>query len=340
MNSKRHSSGFSLLELLVALVVVATIATTTSGLVSVYQIYQEASYIETATDVNRRLGKALQQWAANENNGRLPAVYTGGGFTSSVADPTNATLMGYISNAGVHLDMINDDGFASRRVRTYQPIALSRTVPLFGNTGDTVVLNYDHAVIYQTKCPLADATCNPSATGIPGDSVVLTAANVNTWNVGGDDVRPYPFNTYGIQLGWMETTRGRLESIRDALRASFLNQLQAAAPGTTTNFYLLPTGAGAPAPVVADPATNQDCHDQWYQLDAANVNILNQLNISPVSTMATTPWGGRIEYCPDYDPAGLGANAQPHGAALRINRTLSSGSAPSAVAANNFVLGF
>ena len=332
--------GFTLIELVVTVGMLAAITMIGTSLLVVYSQSQKFSYLEGVADTNRKLGQALQAFAANENNGRLPAPYTGGSYTSAVYDPANAILSGYVADSGVYLDAANNDGFASQRVRVYQVIPLTKDVPFSGSGGDLVELDYDYGVIYQTDCALLDATCNPTASGLPSNSVVLTAANYRTWNVAANDMRPYAFNTYGIQRTWLHETRERVELIRDALRSSFANLLLAGAAGDTTNWHLAPNGAGAPDLSGATAATNQNCHDGWYQLDAANVNILEQLNISPVTTMALTSWGGRIEYCRDYDPAGLGADAQPHGAALRINRSLSDALAPSAVDADNLVIGF
>jgi hypothetical protein len=74
-----------------------------------------------------------------------------------------------------------------------------------------------------------------------------------------------------------------------------------------------------------------------------SVNVLAQLGLGALE-YGVTAWGGTIQYCRDYDlidsPTNANANAQPHYAALRINKSVSLGSIPDATAINNVFISF
>lgn len=98
---------------------------------------------------------------------------------------------------------------------------------------------------------------------------------------------------------------------------------------TPQNPYPAPSGVGAPNLSGQAASLNQGCFDGWYNLAAADVNVLAQLGLS-ASEFAKTPWGGTIEYCRDYDVASASAPGEfPHYGALRFHREVSTGVSPS-----------
>lgn len=332
----RRSYGFTLVELLVSTIVLSILGVIVTTSFSQLGAVTENLRRERASEENRKIGRAFQDIASSLTKGRLPTPYTGSGYTSApinlsptAADTSGQQMLQNMQQTGLGLERINSDGYASQRVKVYQTISLVDDVPFFGSVGETVQITYDYGVVYQTSCPLNDATCNPTpATGIPGDSEVLTSSNYKTWVVKGEDLRPYFFSTYALQRSLVSDTKSRVLSVRNSLSSYFASQVLAAAPGTTTNFFPTPKGAGAPDMSGSNPLTNDGCRNGWYNLDAANVDVLAQLNLLPTSFYGRTAFGGVIQYCADFDPANTSADTQPHGAALRFSKSITSGAIP------------
>lgn len=339
-----NNRGFTLVELLVSTVVISILGVIVTTSFSQLGAVSENLRRERANEENRKIGAGFKDIAATTTNGRLPASYTGAGYISAPmnlapasGDTTGQQMLQIMQQTGLGLARINGDGYASNRVKVYQKIALVAHIPFFGSAGETVQITYDFGVIYQTSCAYTDLSCNPSpVSGIPGDSDVLTTSNHKTWRVKGQDLRPYFTSTYALQRTLVSDTKSRLLSIRNSLSSYFSSQLLAAAPGITTNFFPTPTGAGAPNRSGSDPLTNDGCRNGWYSLDAANVNVLAQLNLMPVNFYGRTAFGGVIQYCADFDPANTSADTAPHGAALRFGRNITAASIPAA--GSSFIL--
>jgi prepilin-type N-terminal cleavage/methylation domain-containing protein len=339
MSPNPHTSGFTLIEILIATVLMAILGLTVSSLSVNISTSTELLRHERAAEENRLIGESLKTVASQSNNGRLPTPYTNAAqhntnaplnLNPTSADPTGIATLQTIQQSGLGLERINYDGYASERVRVYQNISLSENTPFFGAFGETVKITYDYGVIYQTSCPLKDSTCNPSpTTGIPGDSAVLTTNNYKTWQISGNDLRPYIFSTHALQRQWVKQTATNLLAVRNALQSFFSASQLSAPPGDTTNFYPVPDIAGSPDMSGNDPITNDGCRNGWYNLNAATVNILSKLNLTPVTFYGQSAFGGTIQYCSDYDPANTSANTTPHGAALRLSRDITSAASPS-----------
>lgn len=333
----RNSSGFTLIEVLIAIVVAGVLGALATSQLAVFSASHDLVKSERAKEDNRKAGLGLLE-EARENNGRLPAPYTGGAFNSVVADPANASLVSNLINSGLENSTINSDGSIGQRVRAYQRITVTENVPFFLEGGETVSLVYDIGVVYQTNCLITDTSCNPSSTGLSGSSALLTSSNVQTWDVTGTDRHPYMFSTFKLQRQMVNKTVDKMMAIRDALKTAFYNAMLSSPPGDATNFYPAPLGAGAPDLSGADVTLNEGCRDGWYALNASSVNVLSQINLVPSSYYGITSFGGRIEYCRDYDPSNTTANSPPHGVAIRINRSISTGAAPAA--SGNLILSF
>jgi hypothetical protein len=219
---------------------------------------------------------------------------------------------------------------------------LTQDVPLYFQSGPSVRLTYDFGALYVTTCPRANTSpsCNVNASlGIPGYSPVLTSTNFLTWKTVAPDYPAVVFSTLQIQKDMLKLTAVRLDKVRDGLASYFRAKVISASASDSTNWYPRPS-TGLPNLTSVTPLLNQGCRDGWY--DLSSTDILTQIGLT-ASELGRTAWGGTVEYCRDYDPAGTGsANAAPHFAALRINRNVSSALPPDLTtpAASNVVLSF
>jgi prepilin-type N-terminal cleavage/methylation domain-containing protein len=342
---KSRSKGFTVVELLIAVVILGVMAKAIAALMPQMGALSTMEYNARQQSTNAAIASAMESWAASQSNlGDLPAPYTGAGLTSAPLNPASAAapdlaLMDLIRRNRVDPSSFVDDASAMRNVRVYRRLTgLTETFPIYRNTGPVATLTYQVGVIYTTACAFTGSTCNPNpGLGIPGQSPVLSAANRQTWDTVNPDVGAVFLSNLGVQRARLDLTAERMRKISNEL-VKFFNLMRiSAAPTATTNFF-------PSTPLVnlagANPATNMGCRDGWYNLDDANVTVLAQLSL-PQNEFGVTPWGGRIQYCRDYDPLGTnGANAEPHYGALRIRASVSLGLAPTGVAANDLVITF
>jgi len=343
MTTRIRQQGFTLIELLITVIVIGIVTALMAPILGDLISSQRQAYNEKHNLNNQLIAKGLTDFARNTSpTGRLPAPHTGGGYNSTIYNPGNGTPAGValtqaLTQTGVNVNEINDDGTAARMVRVYQLLTTpTLTTPLFFQSGPLVDLAYDFGAIYLTQCSFS-AACN---TGIPGDSPQLTAANLVTYETAGNDGRVHFVSSLPVQKEMLEKTTARLERIRLTMLGYFRAKQISAAAGDQTNHYV--NQAGLPAVGAlggAAPAGNQGCHDGWYSL-ATNPAILLTVGLSP-EEFSRTAWGGEVQYCRDYNPTGAGpADTAPHYGAIRINRAVSTGANPSATPANNIVLSF
>lgn len=343
--SPRAAAGFTLVELAIALIIIGVLLAITDqgGVIKAStRRYHEQQKVD-----NKNLAAVLLDYAQKvDPKGRLPAPYTGGGYYSTLLNSTNTTLASLFTNANIPPNAINTDGTTGARVRVYQQVALTKTIPLDFQAGPTVTLSYDYAAVYMTACRMADGSCNVSP--VPGASPQMTTANYSAWTTTGTDLAIETFSSYPIQQQRLIGTAQLIADLRDRVNSSYSSQLLAANAGATTNFLPFAYQSGAPSTPNPDmsgatAATNQGCWDGWYNLGATNVNILAQLGFTQAQ-FATTKWGGQIDYCRDYDPALRGAGTSPHYGALRFHQSVSTGAAPDTAAAltsaNNVYISF
>ena len=282
-------------------------------------------------------------YAGSSATGRLPAPYTGGGSTKTIYDTTNTDIGAALIQTGINTSEINDDGTSAKNVRVYQLLQdISQTVPLYFQSGPSVNILYDYGAIYLTACPKTTIACNPApATGIPGSSTELTVGTMATWTTTGTDGTPTLISSMPIQKQMLATTSQRLDKVRDTLLGYFRAQQQIAAGGDTTNWFPNQSGAAAPGSKTgqAPGGSQQGCRDGWYDLSSTTESVLSTVGLA-YDEFGKTAWGGPIQYCRDYDPAVTAPNTTPHYAAIRINKNVTTGAAPTNTPGDNIVLTF
>lgn len=343
------NAGFTLVELLVVVIIIGIVSIMMSPVYNDLLTAQRKAYEEKHRLNNQLIGAGLMSYAANSTQtGRLPAPYTGAGQTKTIYNPADATAPGIaltqaLSQTGINPGEINNDNTTAQKVRVYQLVqGLQQNVPLYFQSGPLVTLTYDYGAIYMTNCPKSTTACNPNAaTGVPGTTTsALSAANHPTWATTGTDGQAFFVSSMPIQKQMLATTTQRLDKVRDALLVYLYAQQHTAAGGDTTNWYPNESGLSAAGSLTgANPGTNQNCRDGWYNLSNAAVNVLPAVGLSPAE-YGRTAWGGTVEYCRDYDPVPTAPDTPPHYSAIRINSDITSGSAPSATPGNNIVLTF
>ncbi|WNH54792.1 type II secretion system protein [Stenotrophomonas oahuensis] len=331
----KKARGFTLLEMAIVVAIIVVTALIMTPIFGKYLTALARNHAEQARIDNQRIADSMLAVAQNEGNGILPAPYAGPGNPNAIANPADNSAIGIafrqaLSESGLIPTAINDDGTSAKNARVYQRVTgLTQSMPLYFRSGPLVSMTYDYGVIYATRCPESDSSCRGS--GRPGASPSLTAANRQSWAVVQPDLAPVFVSTLPVQKSMLATTTRRVDRVRDALLSYYRGKQLSAAATDTTNWF---PGSGYGG---ANPASHQGCRDGWYELDSTNVLPLIGLS---QGEFGRTSWGGRIEYCRDYDPAASkGANAPPHAAAIRFRSDVSQGAAPdAAVLGNNVIL--
>lgn len=336
MNNLNRQSGFTLPEILIAVFVVGSLAIIASSSNAINGSIFRATYNQAQLINNQAISRALLLWAKNESAlGQLPTPYSGGVVNLSSGTSADIALQTFIQQQNVSLTEANDDNFAAHRVRAYQLVqGLIKQMPLYVRSGPLVTLTYDFGVVYQTACGINDAC---ATTTPPGASALLTSSNYASWSAVAPDFGTAYASTLPLQESMLELTVSRLLTVRSKLLDAFNQKRLGAAPGDTTNWFLAPTGTGAMSMSGANAVANMGCYDGWYPLNSAPVNVLPQLGLGQ-SEYSVSAWGGRVEYCRDYDPTFSGALTPPHYAALRMNQSVSTASSPDGIAAGNNVI--
>lgn len=321
---RQRNQGFTLIELVVSLVIMGILSTVFVTAAKQSQGVWLRANTERQHEANRMVIKALQQLARESATGELPAPYTGSGLHSAPYDPADTDAREAFLGQGLSNNLINTDGSPVANRRVYQKVSgLTRDVPVAGLTGDTVTLTYELGVVYATACPSNRTNCVNG--GVPGASDKLTAANVDSWEPKGDDLRPVWVNTFPFQQNLFHETMRRVNTFINKEKEFYQQAVLNGGAGAADNYHVRPTDPMAPNMEGMNPISNGGCHRGWYQLNAANVNILELLGLNKAE-YGVTAWdvaGNQIEYCNDYDPANTGADTAPHSAAVRFKRDTS-----------------
>ncbi len=365
----RRQGGFTLFEIIFAAFILGLMSMALGPSFRAFTTAKELQYKNEQTAINTKLAQAIQLYAENF----VPSVASGmppGSLSAPCSNSTNrvfysiynpgycagtADLLPYLQQVGVPLEKVNDDGTGNRNVRLYQRVNsnLSQDAYMYYQGGPKVTLSYEVGVVYLTNCGKNQA-CNTGAststppasyyTGETGSGAVrLTSGNIATWTPGTRDIGVAYLSTLPLQKKMLQATATQLERIRTGMVNYYASQ-QAANPSSTANMYPQPTDVARRMPSVSDPANYQGCREGWYNLDDPTSDLLALIGLGGGIESGRTAWGAPIQYCRDYDPSLTSAyNVAPHFAALRINRTVSSISAPDSAVGNeaqNAVISF
>lgn len=334
-----REQGFTLVELVVSITIIGVISLIMAPIFGDMVAAQSSAWRERGKLVNRSISQAFLQYAATiSTTGSLPAPHSNAASSlhSVPFNPTDTALGALLQQQQVSLSEVNDDGRNARNVRVYQRVAgLTQSAPLYAQSGPVATLTYDYGVIYSTQCPIADTNCNKATW--PRGSSQLTSTNYQTWMPVAPDFGEVHVSSLSIQKQMLAMTAQRADRIRDAFQTYFRGRQIVAASNDDTNFY--PNSTTSPSLAVGSPSTNQGCIYSWMALDTSD--ILDMVGLSK-EEYGKTAWGGRFEYCRDYDATGTaGADESPHYGAIRFRKSVSSGSAPdTTTASNNIILSF
>lgn len=329
MHLKSRAKGFTLLEIIIAVTLFGILSIMVSPFLKMFMTAKEQNYRDRHTVNNEKIATGLLNWAKQSQFGQLPPPYTAAGTPknfNSIYNPADvsATAVGpYLLQTGISPNEINDDATTNQNARVYQNVySLTQSVPLYFQTGPLLTLNYSVGGIYLTQCSRF-ASCNTGTTR-PGSTGDLTSANYTTWTTTGTDYPATLVSTLPIQKNMLELTATRLDKIRDAFINYARTKALAVSADNTTNWYLQTVidGGGSIAPPGAITA---DCYEAWYDLTGSSGGtankILKQIGLDPAE-FGKTAWGGRVEFCPDFDLTGTkGIGVTPHFGAIRIKAT-------------------
>ncbi|MBE0506262.1 MAG: type II secretion system protein [Marinospirillum sp.] len=350
-------AGFTLIELLVVTMIIGLMAPLISQVISQGLSAKERAYREEQTQTNKQIADAIIGWAGSAGMttpfaglapGRLPPP-PGGGWDITAGTANYLGLRSAIE-AVVPNDQINTDGTQVGYRRAYQVLPAvgveAFSARLWGSHGPEVALEYDVATLWLSTCDMANT--EPACSGgRPGYSPVLSVNSAAegyyrnyTFDLG--DIGPVMLSTLPNQQRNLRVLANQVEAIRNRLLEAFRARATRVTGDQIAANHFLPWDKSALP--TADPtlAASQNCAYAWIALDAGIGRIiLGQLGFS--EDRGRSPWGGTIEYCPDYnpDPAWTPAdrNQAPHAAALRFNRIVTDGAPPGAPG-NNVVVVF
>lgn len=324
---KHKQTGITLVELMLSVAVLGILMAVIGPMVSSALMMVEAAGRKQVAVDNQKLSHALLRYASQTEEGGLPDKPGNWGV---ISDSSAVLLKAEVQASGVAPEAVNTTGTGLRHVKVYRRVTNQQAeLPLYFTTGPTVTLHYDVGVIYQTTCPELSACANSSLPGSSGAVVVtgasgatpeFNAANLSSWEVAGEDYAAVMFNTLDVQKDRLRITLGRINRLTDRLSSYYY--ARARADTRAVNHF--PTQAGGVS------AGAQNCNASWINLKGSDV--LKALALDG-EEFGETPWGGQIQYCPDYGYIATPAGG-PFYAALRFNKNLTTGVAPAGDAQN------
>ena len=335
MTVVKKQQGFSLWELVIALSIVGAMTVLLGPVFQWYFTTRDNVYKEKQQYINQSIVESYINYAKGSSAlGVLPVPYTGGTWTNSVVQSTDTTLLAYLTQQNFPQTEIYHDGTGNKNARVYEQVTgLTQSAPLLVQSGPTVTLDYSMGVVYTSNCGITDGTCiDAIKTANPYNS-----GTVNSWVPNTNQTGVATVSNLLVQKSMLMDTANRLDKLREAFITYYKTLQLQSSPSATTNYF--PNANGTTGNNTSTlGATVQGCWHTWIDLTDVGNSVLETIGLTK-EEFSTTAWGGRIEYCRDYDnSASPVANTVPNFGALRINKNVSSGGVPDTVTLTNNVL--
>lgn len=322
---RSRQEGLTLVELLISVVILGILMVVIGPIFASALTFMESAKKGEVQLNNQKLGAGMLSYARN-NNGNLPPAHPSKGYALYDKEAADGDLTSEdyrlfleLTGAGVPPNQINSAGYGVDALKRYQLVTgLTSKQKIFFNTGDEVTLNYQVGVIYQSDCAKSLCLDTDPFAGSEVKTEKLTASNIASWELKGSDYAPVMINTLSEQKAMLRTTLGRINRLSDRISSHYYATARVSEDASKNNF------AGDNATQVS-PSVN-GCWVAWDDLSSNASNMLPSIGLNK-NEYGKTAWGGKIEYCRDYKPNGLGG-VPPFYAALRINRDLKFGSNP------------
>lgn len=343
----QQQKGFTLLELMVVTVLIGLIAPLINQIITTSQAARDRAYVAEESQNNRKISEAIIEWAATDamNNsfpgldpGRLPD--SPGDWTLVDSTPEFEGLRARISQV-VAENAINTDGSIVGYQRAYQIYRVEDDQAyrqrLWGSYGPELTVNYDVGTLWLSRCedflsvsPTVEPSCGD---GRPGYSPELSASEndagyYRSYEFETGDIGPVFFSTLRNQQRTVNILSNQIETLRNRLLEAFRNRAARVSGGQVSDNHFLPFDKSSLAERDPTLPDQQGCTYEWIDLGhGLGTEILGLLGFS--ADQGETPWGGQIEYCPDYNPSSSfdsdQRNQAPHAAAIRFHESVTEG---------------
>ena len=307
-NRAPGQKGFTLIEMAITVFVIGVITAAVSPFISSAASAYESRIKAENRLMNVQIAEVLLDRAQLNADLALPDPDATGEWESAPVTPGSGDtqLLQLVNQAGLNVDRVPHDGRKVRNQRVYQKVTgLSASIPLYMNSGPAVNITYEGGVIYNTMAEPGSAL---NADGLPGDSEVITPANMTTWQTVGEDYGAHHFSNLLLHQARLQELNQKLNKVRDKFLGHYrFEQNQATGTAIFTDNHF-PDSGGVFVDLSAD-------------------TILSSMGLSD-SLDGVTPWGAGIYYCSNYDSAsgscvGHNDGDAPYSAAFALPENIS-----------------
>lgn len=322
--NRSNIQGFTLLELMLVIVILSIAASASTGMINQIAGFYMAEQDLINESELRSIADAHIKYSALHNRGQLIGSYSGGDCNACPINTTIGELTNYVENRGQRTaSLSNYDTTSVLNVRglmldanTYQA---TFSVPAAVN----MVLEYKAGVIVQTDCPKG-STCDT------GESWATPAYVQTGWVPNARITKSVPYNNLESMQTLASGTVERVVYVQQKIREYTQEMVISNPANLDVNYLPVPNLPSTPDRSGTDPTGNGGCINGWWDLGSASVNLLDIVGLE--QSYGTTLFGGSVQYCADFDLTAVDASAAdtaPHVGAIRINRFVTRGSAPS-----------
>lgn len=275
MSNQHKQKGFTLIELLIVVAILGVIFAALTPYLEKFSTLKNIANDERDQYRNMLVGQSLME-VAERTDGRLPAMETGNNIPLLAAGPGNTETEIFLEalwSRGLHEGIAATDGTQAENPRLYRVVQDTLEVPIFGNSGDRVIMEMDYAAVY-----------------LPFDGLGLNF-NPRTLDIeDARDAKAFIFSNRKFQDAKLRATSSRLDRIRRAINNHLTMRRLQAPPNQllTANFLpgSTPGGTGA-----------LNCGHPWQRLSTSTA--LEEIGLDS-KEFEETAWGAPIFYCRNY----------------------------------------